>query len=148
MEETSRDRAHPQSCGRRKRQRRSPSGVRQRARFGITQIECPGDARHLPIRWYWSFVSPDSTLALTFSHAAWLRQRSFSLSDHCPIKVFQGSETVFRRRLCRSMSLSYGFNHHCHGTAKGNEKERGDERNKAVSENLTIKHADFQNAGA
>ena len=49
------------------------------------------------------------------------RQRSISLSDHCPIMLSQGSETVFRRRLCRSMSLSYGFNHLCHGRGRGFE---------------------------
>jgi len=32
------------------------------------------------------------------------------MSDHCPISPSQGSETVFRRRLCGSISLSYGFN--------------------------------------
>ena len=47
-----------------------------------------------------------------------------SLSDHCPIRLFQGSETVFRRRLCRSMSLSYGFNHLCHGRGRGFESRR------------------------
>jgi hypothetical protein len=36
-------------------------------------------------------------------HTACPRQRSFSLSDHCPIRFSQGSETVFRRRLCRSL---------------------------------------------
>ena len=51
-------------------------------------------------------------------------QRSISLSDHCPIRLSQGSETVFRRRLCRSFSISYGFNHHCHGRGRGFESRR------------------------
>jgi hypothetical protein len=46
---------------------------------------------------------------------------AFSLSDHCPIMLSQGSETVFRRRLRRSIAISYGFNHHCHGRSRGFE---------------------------
>jgi len=40
------------------------------------------------------------------------------MSDHCPISLSQGSETVLSRRLCRSFSLGYGFNDHCHGRGR------------------------------
>jgi hypothetical protein len=54
-----------------------------------------------------------------FSHPfCLLAAEVFSLSDHCPIRFSQGSETVFRRRLCRSLSISYGFNPHCHGRGR------------------------------
>src|SRR5215469_13448535 len=58
------------------------------------------------------------------AHCQTRAQARISLSDHCPIRLSQGSETVFRRRLCRSMSLSYGFNHHSHGRGREFEPHR------------------------
>ena len=46
------------------------------------------------------------------------------VSDHCPIGHSQGSKTVFERRLCRSMSISYGFVSHCHGRGREFESRR------------------------
>ncbi len=51
-------------------------------------------------------------------------QQNIHLSDHCPLRLSQGSETVLRRRLCRSLSIGYGFNHPCHGRGRGFESRR------------------------
>jgi hypothetical protein len=46
------------------------------------------------------------------------------VSDHCPIGLSQGSKTVIECRLCRSISISYGFVSHCHGRGRGFESRR------------------------
>ena len=77
---------------------------------------------------------------LSSPHAACSQQRLFSLSDHRPISLSQGSETVFRRRLCRSFSLGYGFNHHCQGRGRGFESRRPRHSFQEQSENSTGLH--------
>ena len=52
------------------------------------------------------------------------QESTICLSDECPLRLSQGSEPVFRRRLCRSFSLSYGFNHQYHGRGREFESRR------------------------